>query len=303
MSFSLDRHKESKSLMPETVISAVKIIAVAYVGLCALVYFRQSKYVYYPEKKISATPSILQLEFEDVVLETEDGESLGAWYIPAGPDPEQGLTLLFCHGNAGNICHRLESISTFHNLGMHVLIFDYHGYGTSTGKPGEAETYEDVLAAWNYLVDLRGVPQDHIVAFGRSLGGAVAAWLAARVDPRALVLESSFTSVPDIAQNAFPFLPARWLSRFKYNTLARLPLIDCPVLVAHGTRDRTVSISHGRRLFEHANEPKQFIEFDGAHNDGGMDTQPKYRAAFMAFINAHDSESSKPASAKGISTK
>ena len=300
MSLRLDRKKESKSLIPEAVISAMKIIAIAYVGLCAFVYFRQSKYLYYPEKKISATPSMLQLNFEDVVLETQDGESIGAWYIPVGPDPKRGLTLLFCHGNAGNIGHRLESIFTFHSLGMHVLIFDYHGYGTSTGKPGEAETYEDVLAAWNYLVNIRGVPREHIIVLGRSLGGAVAAWLAARVGPRALVLESSFTSVPDMAQNAFPFLPARWLSRFKYNTLARLPLVGCPVLVAHGTSDRTIPISHGRKLFEYAKEPKQFIEFDGAHNDGGMDTQPEYREAFMAFINTHDVVPSNPVSTKGF---
>jgi len=289
--------------MPEAVISAVKIIAVAYAGLCLLVYFRQSNYLYYPEKKISATPSLLQLQYEDVMLETDDGESIGAWYIPAGPDPKQGLTLLFCHGNAGNICHRLESILTFHQLGLHVLIFDYHGYGTSTGSPGEEETYLDAQAAWKYLVETRGVPQDHIIAFGRSLGGAVAAWMAARVNPRALVLESSFTSVPDMAQHAFPFLPARWLSRFQYNTLTRLPSIDCPVLVAHGARDRTVPYSHGQRLFEGANEPKLFIELKGAHNDGGMDTQPEYREAFMAFINAHDAEQSETISKEGLSTK
>lgn len=280
--------KTPKSAMLEVFISVIKIAAVSYVGLCILVYFTQSRYVYYPEKQIFGTPSQMQLEYEDISLETEDGETIAAWYVPAGPDPTQGLTLLFCHGNGGNISHRLGSILTFNQLGMHVLIFDYHGYGASTGRPGEEETYLDVQACWKHLVETRGVPPSQIVLFGRSLGGAVAAWLATQVSPHALVLESSFTSIPDMGSSVFSFLPVRWLCRFKYNTLARLSSIGCPVLVAHGTGDRTVPYAHGQKLFDAASEPKHFIEFTGEHNDGGMDAEPEHRKAFMEFLNAYD---------------
>jgi hypothetical protein len=147
-----------------------------------------------------------------LALTTEDGEQLSGWFIPAR---EPRATLLYLHGNGGNIGHRLDPIAVFNRLGLGVLIIDYRGYGDSTGRPGEEGTYEDALAAWRHLTETRGIPPQRIVLFGESLGGAVAAWLAARERPAGLVLYASFTSVPDMAQALYPLLPARWLARYR----------------------------------------------------------------------------------------
>ena len=190
--------------MTPLLLSAFRIAGAVYLGLCLLLMLRQSRYVYHPDRTVSLTPDRIGLAYEALRLKTEDGETLAAWWIPA---QRAAPTLLFFHGNAGDIGDRLGSIRTFHDMGLNVLIFDYRGYGESTGKPSEPGTYADAMAAWTYLNAERGIPPSRIVVFGRSLGGAVASWLAARVDPGALILESTFTSAPAMAHGMFPFLP------------------------------------------------------------------------------------------------
>jgi len=270
--------------MLEIVASVARIAIAAYVGLCLLVYLRQSGYVYYPKPTLQFTPEDYGLPFESLTLTTSDGESLGAWYVPAGDNPREGWSLIFCHGNAGNIGDRVGSIKTFHDLGIHVLIFDYRGYGESTGKPDEAGTYQDALAAWNHLAGEKQVAPKNIVVFGRSLGGAIASWLALQHRPGLLLLESAFTSATDMAARLFPYLPTRVFSRFRYDSLERLPRLDCPVFIAHSPDDDTVPFEHASRLFEAAPSPKTFIEFSGGHNSGGMDADRTYFDAFRSFL-------------------
>jgi len=273
-----------RSFLRRGVFPIVRIAALAYVGLAAVLLFFQSWLVYRPSREIEQTPGDLRLPYEEVRLTAADGTELSAWYIPA-----QGArgAVLVCHGNGGNISHRLPTIRTYHQLGYSVLIFDYRGYGQSSGRPSEAGTYQDAAAAWEHLVRVRKIPPERIVVFGRSLGGAVATHLARARRPGALILESTFTSVPDLAAKLYPFLPVRYLCRFSYNVLAMVREIRCPILIAHGPDDDMVPYSHGRALFEAAAEPKQFLEMVGGHNDGLQETGPRYADEVKAFLDHH----------------
>ena len=169
--------------------SVVSVFAIGYAVLAVALFFYQPKLLYFPDmptRQIQATPEDVGLDFDAVTLTTSDNEQLHAWFVPA--DPARG-TLLFCHGNAGNNSHRLDSIRLFHELGLSVLIFDYRGYGQSTGKPTEKGTYRDADAAWQYLVEQRGIPPQQIILFGRSLGASIAAELATRQTAAGVMLE------------------------------------------------------------------------------------------------------------------
>lgn len=261
----------------------IAIAVAVYLGLVALAYLFQERLLYFPLRGVHATPADIGLAYETVQITTGDGVDLWGWFVPA--KNSQGV-LLFFHGNAGNISHRLDSIATFHRLGLDVFIIDYRGFGRSKGKPTEQGTYLDAEAAWRYLVEERGVSPGQIIIFGRSLGGGVAAWLAQQHCPRGLILESTFTSVTDVGAQSYPFLPVRLLSRIHYNTLARLPQIHCPVLVIHSPDDRVIPYSHGRRLFAAANPPKAFVTIRGGHNEGFLISGREYESKLAAFIAA-----------------
>jgi fermentation-respiration switch protein FrsA (DUF1100 family) len=265
--------------------SVVSIFAIGYAVLAVALFFYQPNLLYFPDmptRQIQATPGDAGLDFDAVTLTTSDNEQLDAWFIPA--DPARG-TLLFFHGNAGNNSHRLDSIRLFHELGLSVLIFDYRGYGQSTGKPTEKGTYRDAVAAWQHLVEQRGIPPERIILFGRSLGASIAAELATRQAAAGVILESAFTSVPDVAAELYPWLPVRWLSRYQYNTRKQLADIHSPVLIVHSRDDEIISYANGEQLFAAANEPKQFLELRGGHNDGFMVSADSYVRGIDVFIN------------------
>lgn len=266
------------------IIWIVVVIAGAYVAFAGFFFIFQSSYVYYPERILSNDPGSIGLSFETVSFQTSDTVKLSGWFIPS--DDARGV-ILFCHGNAGNISHRLESIQIFHQLGLAVFIFDYRGYGQSEGKPSEGGTYTDAEAAWRYLVEERKVDPNRIIIFGRSLGGAVAAWLAQSRTPGALILESTFTSVSDIAAKLYPYLPVRLLSRFKYDTAGYLDKVRSPVLIVHSREDEMMPFGHGQRLFERAMEPKIFLEISGSHNEGFITSGKRYEEGLNAFISEH----------------
>src|SRR5262245_5863696 len=240
--------------------------AIAYAAVLALVFLFQSRLVFYPGvgREVAGTPDAQGLKYETVALRTADGETLDAWWVPT--DDARG-TVLFFHGNAGNISHRIAYLAMFHRLRYSTLIVDYRGYGKSTGTPSEAGTYQDAQAAWNYLRDVRRAQPRDLVIVGESLGGAVASWLAARVGPGALVLLSTFTSATSLGAEVYWFLPVRLLSRFGYDNLGNLQRIRSPVFVAHSAQDDIIPYAHGQRLFEAAHEPKAFLEMRGGHND------------------------------------
>lgn len=267
--------------------SILLLVAGAYAALLVFLFFSQSRLLYLPNlpsREVIATPEEVGLAYEPVTIVTEDGVSLDGWFIPARQS--RGV-LLFFHGNAGNISHRFDSLKIFNELGLATLILDYRGYGRSQGRPSEEGTYHDANAAWRYLTEQRRIAGEDIVLFGRSLGAAIAAYLATKHTPRALIIESAFTSVPDIAAEVYPFLPARWLARFHYNTKAHLRSVSCPVLVVHSRDDDIIPFAHGRRLFTAANEPKQFLEIRGGHNDGIFVSRQSYVDGLDAFLTAY----------------
>lgn len=250
--------------------SALQIVLLVYLGLMALIYFKQSSLVFLPEmdRNYRASPADIGLPFTPLKLATEDGESLDGWFVPAGTKLRPRGLVVFFHGNAGSIAHRLDYLRMFHDMGLATLIIDYRGYGQSSGKPSEAGTYLDADAAWLHAIQTLGFAADRIVLFGESLGGGVAAQLAAKQRPAALVLASTFTSVPDMGADLYPLLPIRLLAHIRYDSLARLTEIACPLLVIHSRNDDIIPFAHGRRLFETARPPKQFLEIAGGHNDG-----------------------------------
>ena len=267
--------------------SLVLIVASAYLVFVLVVYLQQGRLLYLPElpsRSLMATPAAIGLPFEDVTLVTEDGVRVHGWFVAAPHDTQQGNAVLFFHGNAGNISHRLDSLRIFHALGLASLIIDYRGYGRSAGKPNEAGTYHDARAAWQYMVERRGYAAHQLIYFGRSLGAAVAAQLATQYPPAALIMESAFTSVPDMAADVYPFLPGRWLSRFDYNAEANLRGLSCPVLVVHSPDDEIIPFRHGRKLFEAVAGPKQFLELRGGHNEGFLVSGDRYVQGLRQFL-------------------
>lgn len=246
-----------------------------------LMYFKQESMLYFPDKEIHETPKNIGLQYEEIAFKTEDGVSISGWYIPA----EKGRgVILFCHGNAGNISHRLESIKIFHSLDLSVLIFDYRGYGKSEGRPTEKGTYRDAEAAWDYLVNVKKKSPGKIILFGRSLGGAVAAELALRRNPAGLIIESSFKSVPDLGQKFYPWLPVRLLSRFEYSTIDKVALIKCPKLIVHSPGDEIVPFDQGKAIYGKASPPKDFLEITGGHNEGFLMSGSAYTEGLERFL-------------------
>jgi uncharacterized protein len=242
-------------------------------------------FIFFPTSDIVMTPHSAGLPYDDVTFSAADGTKLHGWFIPGDP---QEPVILFFHGNAGNISHRLDSLQIFNRLGLSVLIFDYRGYGRSTGRPSEAGTHEDARAAWRHLVEERGVPAGRIVLFGRSLGGAIAARLATEHRPRALILESTFRSVPALAAEIYWFLPVRWLARIQYPVEEWIRTVDAPLLVIHSREDEIIPFGHGKALYAAAAGPKQLLELRGGHNTGFLVSGSRYIEGIAAFLDGLD---------------
>jgi fermentation-respiration switch protein FrsA (DUF1100 family) len=240
----------------------------------------ERKLIYVPQAELIGTPADLGLSFRDVWFEAEDGPRLHGWYVP-GRSP---LTLIWFHGNAGNISHRLENLHLFHDrLGIGVFIFDYRGYGKSQGLPSEEGLYRDGVAALGAVGKETGQRPQELIYFGRSLGAAIAVEMALRLPPRALALETPFLSVQVMANRTLP--GAGYLLKHRYDSLAKLPRVRVPVLILHGNRDEVVPFAHGRRLFEIANEPKAFYTIDGAdHNTTYVVGGERYWEAWARWL-------------------
>jgi fermentation-respiration switch protein FrsA (DUF1100 family) len=259
------------------------VVAAGYALLVVVVYFMQGRMLYLahvPGRTLSMTPADVGMDYQDASIETADGVTLHGWFIP-GPSTR---VLLFFHGNAGNISHRLGSIRQFQDLGLSVLIIDYRGYGQSEGRTTESGMYRDADATWRYLVESRGTVADDIVIFGRSLGASVASWLAAQHQPLALIVESAFTSVPDIAQEVYPWLPARWLSRFRHATRDHVQDVRCPVLVVHSSDDEIIPFHHGEAIFAAAHEPRTLLAIRGGHNDAIFRDEHTYVGGLRSYL-------------------
>ena len=272
-----------KTIDMRTFASVLTIAVSIYLVLMLMLYLLQGRMVYLsnlPGRALDASPGDIGLDYEDVTLATSDNERLHGWYIPAA-NP-LGVVLFF-HGNAGNISHRLESIKIFHELGLDTLIIDYRGYGQSSGKTSEQGTYLDAQAAWDYLVNNRGIPADRIIIFGRSLGGAIGAWLGTQHKPTAVIIESSFSSGVDMARQFYPFLPARLITRLRYPVADYAARLNCPVLVIHSRHDEIIPFAMGQAIFAAVKQNKKFLELSGDHNNGFLISQRDYIAGLTDF--------------------
>lgn len=256
-------------------------ISFTYLGVCVGLYFYQGRLLYVPSGKLTATPSDIGLEYEEVTLTAKDGVRLHGWYVPCA-NPR--AVVLYFHGNAGNISERLESLKIFHGLHLSTFILDYHGYGLSGGSPSEQGTYLDAQAAWEYLVGERRIAPEQILVFGRSLGGAVAAWLIAHHRPRAAIIESAFTSLPAVAAENYPLFPIRWLARYRYDTLENLRRADCPILIAHSRDDKLIPFHHATELYAAVPGRKGFLWFSGDHKDGFFTSGEGYVTGLDRFV-------------------
>ena len=260
------------------------VIIVGVYGLYVLgIYLLQHKLVFQPTDAWLADPGDLGLSYDDVRLQTADGIELHGWYLPAAGSGAD--TLLYLHGNGGNVSHRLEHLQLLtQHIGVNTLIIDYRGYGRSQGEPSERGSYRDADAALEYLRARHGLTPSQILILGHSLGGAVAARTAAEHGCKALILEASFVSLPALAAQITLLAPARWLLRISYDTAAHLQRVSAPVLIIHGRDDRVVPASHGRRLFEQATAPKDYLATAGGHDDLYIVDPETYLAGFRRFL-------------------
>jgi hypothetical protein len=259
------------------------VLLIFYGGFCFLIFSLQDRLLFPATRTLYRDPGIYDWPFEEVVVHLDEGEFTHGWYLPV--KNARGVAL-FSHGNAGNIADRLESMSILRDLGLSVLAYDYGGYGKSSGKPSEQRLYADIRAMWGHLVEERGISPEEIILFGRSLGAGPTAQLATEVSPAGVILESTFTSVPDVAGEQFPFLPTRWLTRHKFDSLSKVGEIDAPLMIIHSRRDTLIGFHHGERLFEAASEPKTFLEISGDHNDGFVVSMDRYLPAWEKFLGA-----------------
>ena len=296
---------------------AVGILAV----LLAVVSWFSRSLPFFPSKEIQASPDSLGLAYEDIRLTTTDGETIAGWYVPAAGSND-GRVLLFFHGNAGNISFCLDSFddysythslnvsvlalsaartlnftdedmkilglgTMFHDLGLSVLLIDYRGFGESSGSPSVDGTLLDARAAWAWLRDMKRVPPEKIIIHGRSLGGGVAAALAAEAPPRALILESTFTSLYDVAKGLVPRLfPVGLFLPQDFDTPKRLKSIHAPLLVIHSPSDEMIPYELGRTVYETYTGPKRFVELKGSHNGGIFTDNAAYVQGMRDFLES-----------------
>jgi fermentation-respiration switch protein FrsA (DUF1100 family) len=255
----------------------------------------ERRMIFYPSAIIEGTPRQTGLEFEDIYFTTRDGVRLNGWFVP---HPDARSTLIWFHGNAGNIGHRVENLKFLHELvKVNVFIFDYRGYGRSEGSPSEEGTYLDGEAAFELMQKkIGGDAETRIVLFGRSLGAAVAAEIATRFTSQALILESPFISIPEMARVLFPLLPIGPFLQSSYDVRDKIMRIKVPLLVLHGERDEIIPIEHGKSVFAAAPEPKTFFAIAGAsHNDTWAIGGVKYFGELKKFIDSTAQKSSGPA--------
>jgi uncharacterized protein len=239
----------------------------------------EHSFIYFPARQLVGQPADLGLPFESVRFGPLG--RLHGWFIP-GPGP---LSLIWLHGNAGNIAHRLPWVKELRNrLGLNVFIFDYRGYGLSDGSPSEENTYQDARDALAYLRSRSDVEPERIVYFGKSLGGAIALQLATEEAPYRLVLQSTFTSLLDLARLHYPFIPIGLL-RSRYASIEKIGSLEVPLLIVHGSDDEIVPLEQARRLYAAANEPKRLFVLEGARHNTILDEGgAPYYAALRAFL-------------------
>lgn len=264
--------------------SAVRITLGVVIGATLFLVFSEKRLIYYPSAEVPVTPKALGLPFEDVSIEVEPGVKIHGWFIKAAKEPALA-TVLFSHGNAGNIADRLDRVLRWREVGVDFLLYDYRGYGQSTGSPDEEGTYRDGRAAYDHLVKVRGIDPARLVLMGESLGCAISIQLAIERKAAGLVLEAPFASIAHMANAIYPFLPLGSFIRTRYENVRKIPQLKMPLFVVQGTRDEVIPVAQGKMVFAAAPEPKQYLAIEGAHhNDVYVAGGEVYRKALSDFI-------------------
>ncbi len=275
-------------------VSVILLFSVAFGYLLVALYmgWSQEKRVFQPKPGQTATPRDIDLDFTEVTLTTTDGVRLHAWRLPAAAWSDNPLWLLHLHGQGTNLSDQLADLRFWHDLGFAILALDYRGYGLSEGAPSEAGLYRDAQAGWIHLVNEGKVRPRRIVVVGVSLGVSVAAELATKVTPLALVLEGGFTRLGDVAARRYPWLPAKLLLRIGLAADERVGVITCPKLFVHSIQDGSVPITLGRKLFQRAAPPKTLLRITGRHARATEDGGHRYLDGVKAFLAQlpHDDE-------------
>jgi fermentation-respiration switch protein FrsA (DUF1100 family) len=291
-----DKIKNSiKSLFGQTLYSLYSSINnSAEISYALDLYKNQSSYVYNPSSIVTYTPSSIGLSYDEITCTTSDDVDLSGWYIPV--DNSKG-TVLFLHGNGGNVSNCLGWIDVFNDMGLNTLAVDYRGFGNSEGTPSEEGTYMDAQAAWDYLVEEKGIPADEIIVYGVSLGGPIASWVAKENDPKALILDSTFTSIKDVGAELYPeiypyinipglpwAIPTRNFFKYDYNTADYLEEVDCPSLIIHSRDDGLIPYEQGLELLYSCGENGQFLEVSGGHGSGFTASKEIYVNGITSFL-------------------
>ena len=259
-------------------------LILSYIAATGFIWWRQDSLVFGPSAEYHSLPDGQGLVYEDVDIEVVPGTNIRGWFVHALAEPRGAI--LYFHGNGGNLSSNLSRIRSFADEGFDSFSIDYEGYGASDGVPSEANLYRDADAAWEWLTKTKGVDPQQIVVWGHSLGGGVASWCAARQKPRMVVLESTFTSIPDLGAQIYPVLPIRLIAHNIFANLERVQAIRAPILIAHSKDDGVIPFEMGQALFRAANEPKRFVELGGNHNNGFVSTPSAWKEMKEFFENA-----------------
>jgi uncharacterized protein len=260
------------------ILRVVLFIVVFIVGI----RYMEKKSIFYPMKQITSNPSIIGLDYRDIYFDTSDGKTIHAWFIP---EENARFTVLFSHGNAGNIGHRMDKVAMMHDIGLNVFIYDYRGYGKSKGSPSEKGIYEDAYAAYEYLVYKLNVPNNSIILYGESIGGAVSIELALNRHVSGLITENTFTSVKDMVRLAFPIIPY-FIFSSRFDSVSKIQNVKCDKLLIHSFDDEIVPFAQGEKLFRAASEPKRFLRIRGGHNTAFWDSMKDYRQGIRDFVES-----------------
>jgi fermentation-respiration switch protein FrsA (DUF1100 family) len=260
------------------------VLLITYAGIVVVFWFIERRLAFLPTSAQEEWLKPEDVRAEDVSFRSGDGEGIYGRWIP--PESPRRGAVLVANGNGGNLTHRGKLAADLRRaLGAGVLLFDYPGYGKSTGKPSERGCYAAGDAAYKWLTDDRKIAPDRIVLFGESLGGGTAVELATRHEHRALVLVFTFTTLPAAAKYHFPFLPTHTFMRTRFDNLSKIGRCSRPVFLVHGTADRVVPFAHSEHLYAAANEPKLFLRLDGQGHDGRI--VELYAADLARFLDRH----------------
>jgi fermentation-respiration switch protein FrsA (DUF1100 family) len=268
-------------LAPRLLKSGLRVIVVSYVGLGLVMCASQRKLIFPAGGTVDRTPENQGWAYEEIWFDVA-GERTNAWFMPVD---DARATILFSHGNAGTISGRLELCQAFRRLNCNVLMYDYGGYGLSTGKSSEQRCYGDIRAAWDYLTETQGIAADSIIIYGRSLGGGPTMELACQVVPGAVVMESAFLSTMRVGRDLMPFLPTSLILRHRFDNASKIGEVNVPILVIHGEADEIIPFYHGENLYKLANEPKTFLKIKGGHNDGHFFSEKEVEEALGVLID------------------